>query len=106
MIKIFIKNVLGTASGMTLIQKLAQMSMTQYGEDLSDIDPTTGATRKKEVHNRAPRDNKKVEEDVDEVSEDMSVGQGSKDKQNEKDVEKWAEKRQPVQPQGNKTCLI
>lgn len=31
---------------MTLIQKLAQISMSQYGEDLTNIDPSTGAIRK------------------------------------------------------------
>ncbi|XP_053408690.1 dynein axonemal assembly factor 8-like isoform X2 [Mercenaria mercenaria] len=85
-----------SSSGMTLIQKLAQMSMTQYGEDLSDIDPTTGATRKHEVHNRAPRDNREVEEDVDEESEVMSAGQRSNNEVKDLWDEKWAEKRQPV----------
>ncbi|XP_052805856.1 dynein axonemal assembly factor 8-like isoform X2 [Mya arenaria] len=32
--------------GLTLIQKLAQLTMSQYGADLGDIDPSTGARRK------------------------------------------------------------
>ena len=52
---------------MTLIQKLAKMTMEQSGEDLSDIDPRTGARRKTIAH----QDNRDLEEQggVDEESE-------------------------------------
>jgi len=41
--------------GMTLIQKLAQMSMSQYGADLDNIDPCTGARRTLNTNNnRSP----------------------------------------------------
>ena len=51
---------------MTLIQKLAKLTMEQSGEDLSDIDPRTGARRKTVTH----QDNRALEEGgVDEESE-------------------------------------
>ena len=87
---------------MTLIQKLAQMSMNQYGEDLSDIDPTTGARRRQDLHNRAQNDNKQdSDNDVDSESEVMSGGQGLKYETKETPGEKWAEKCQPVKQEGN-----
>lgn len=89
---------------MTLIEKLAQISMTRYGEDLSDINPTTGATRKKELYNRAPVDNRAVHDDVDEDSEVISQGRkskvipqgrGSKGKTKPARDETWAENCRP-----------
>jgi hypothetical protein len=79
------------------------MSMSQYGEDLSDIDPTTGATRRKDKHNnnRSQVDNKmESDDDVDNESEVMSGGQGSKYETKETPGEKWAEKCQPVKQEG------
>ena len=59
-------NDLSEKESMTLIQKLAKMTMEQSGEDLSDIDPRTGARRKAAAH----QDNRALEEDgVDEESE-------------------------------------
>ena len=53
-----------------MIQKLAKMTMEQSGEDLTDIDPTTGARRK-----RRERDNRLVPEDNDDVDEESVVVQ-------------------------------
>ena len=48
---------------MTLIQKLAKMTMEQSGEDLSDIDPRTGARKKRtEPDNRLLPDDDEIDE--------------------------------------------
>ena len=54
---------------MTLIQKLAKMTMEQNGEDLSDIDPRTGARRK----TTNIQDNRVVGEEEDGVDESSEV---------------------------------
>lgn len=69
---------------MTLIQKLAQMSMDQYGDDLSDIDPSTGARRKQNKNarsNDAKKDNSVVQEKQSEVADN--------------DQNRWAVRVQP-----------
>ena len=56
---------------MTLIQKLAKLTMEQSGEDLSDIDPRTGARRKTVTQ----QDNRTLEEGVG-VDEESEVIKG------------------------------
>jgi len=81
------------SQGMTLIQKLAQMSMDQYGDDLTDVDPSTGA-RKKHGKNRGPPDNK-----IDNsVGKDNSV---EKEVVKDNDQNRWAVR---VAPPQNSKC--
>ncbi|XP_052272728.1 dynein axonemal assembly factor 8-like isoform X2 [Dreissena polymorpha] len=75
-----------TGDGLTLIQRLAKMSMSQYGCDLTDIDPSTGARKKNtdnSNNNRNQADAKLV--DGQEKSTDDSKADG-----------KWAVKVGPA----------
>ena len=67
---------------MTLIQRLAQMSMEKYGDDLKDVDPSTGA----KIVNRIPDNDAAVgidtpsltiSDDVDEESEMITMDKAS-----------------------------
>lgn len=60
------------SQGLTLIQKLAQMSMDQYGDDLTDIDPSTGA-RKKQNKNISDKGGKSVRADNSEMPDKNSA---------------------------------
>ena len=55
--------------GLTLIQRLAQMTMEQCGEDLSDLDPSTGA-RPKRFQDKNGVDNRDLDNE-DSVSEEI-----------------------------------